>query len=209
MSLTVLLQILERCPDVESVRDEFVQRAIKHFEAKRGAIFLLKEMPEAARGSFDNPIIRHLMEHHAPLHERQIMEEGRWEAICPRSDHGHILIGPIVGNGQITGALGFTRMLGDAPFSTANVSDLTALCLHLSSWFALHKPEEKFETPNLTPREKQVTQLASQGLTNMQIAEKLCVSSDAIKQTLRRVFNKTGLKSRVELARWWTINFGQ
>jgi DNA-binding CsgD family transcriptional regulator len=206
MNLPVFLQILERCPDVSAIRADFVPRVSKHFEATRGALFIFDEIAEGVFDWNKNPITKYLMEHHAPIHERQILDEGRWEAICSRSDHGHVIVGPVVKNHQIIGALAFTRKVGEPPFTTEHISGLTALCLHLSLWFASQQQSTKPDLIALTPREKQVTQLASQGLTNVQIAEKLCVSSDAIKQTLRRIFQKTGLKSRVELTRWWTIS---
>ncbi len=205
MNLPVFLQILERCPDVSAIRADFVTRATKHFEATRSALFILDDLPDSGFDWRKNPLTSYLIEHHAPIHERQLLDEGRWEAICPRSDHGHVIVGPVVRSHEMIGALAFTRKVGEPPFTSEDISDLTALCLHLSIWFASNQQQEKPDLSQLTPRERQVTEMASQGLTNIQIAEKLCVSSDAIKQTLRRVFQKTGMKSRVELTRWWTM----
>jgi DNA-binding NarL/FixJ family response regulator len=58
------------------------------------------------------------------------------------------------------------------------------------------------EDSGLTDRERVVTELVRRGLRNRQIAEHLGTTEEAVKNYLRRIFNKTGMGSRLELALW-------
>lgn len=51
---------------------------------------------------------------------------------------------------------------------------------------------------NLTPRQLEIVQLASKGLTNKEIAKFLSVSPETIKSHMKRVFEQLGVGSRVE-----------
>jgi DNA-binding CsgD family transcriptional regulator len=53
----------------------------------------------------------------------------------------------------------------------------------------------------LTPAERQVAQLVTEGKTNREIAEQLFVSPHTVSAHLRHIFDKIGVKSRVELTR--------
>jgi DNA-binding CsgD family transcriptional regulator len=52
----------------------------------------------------------------------------------------------------------------------------------------------------LTRAERNVVRHVAKGLTNRETAEKLFVSAHTVDYHLRRVFQKLGLRSRVELA---------
>ena len=52
----------------------------------------------------------------------------------------------------------------------------------------------------LTPMERQVVDLAAEGLTNPQIAERLFVARGTVKVHLGHVFSKLGVTTRTELA---------
>jgi two-component system nitrate/nitrite response regulator NarL len=54
--------------------------------------------------------------------------------------------------------------------------------------------------PRLTPRERQVVTLLSQGLKNTEIARALEISPGTVKVHLMHVFEKTGARDRYELA---------
>lgn len=57
----------------------------------------------------------------------------------------------------------------------------------------------------LTPREQQVADWVSQGLTTKQIAERAVVTENTVKQHLKRIFAKTDVTNRAELVqRIWT-----
>lgn len=52
----------------------------------------------------------------------------------------------------------------------------------------------------LTPMENQVVALAAEGLTNLQIAERLFVARGTVKIHLSHIFSKLGVSTRAELA---------
>ena len=51
----------------------------------------------------------------------------------------------------------------------------------------------------LTPREVDVAELVSQGVTNREIALKLHISRDSVKQVLKRMFQKLNVSARAEM----------
>jgi len=54
--------------------------------------------------------------------------------------------------------------------------------------------------PRLTPREREIIELVSQGLKNREIAERLSITPGTVKVHLMHVFEKTGARDRYELA---------
>jgi len=52
----------------------------------------------------------------------------------------------------------------------------------------------------LSPREREVMQMTSQGLTNLQIAEQLTVTVHAVKFHLASIYRKLGVSNRTEAA---------
>jgi DNA-binding NarL/FixJ family response regulator len=51
----------------------------------------------------------------------------------------------------------------------------------------------------LTPREQEVAQLIAKGLSNKDIADRLCISLATVKDHVHRILDKTGLRSRVAI----------
>ena len=60
------------------------------------------------------------------------------------------------------------------------------------------QPEVSFD--DLTKRERQVAQSVSNGLSNREIAERLNISERTVKARLTTVFQKLGVRDRVQLA---------
>lgn len=54
--------------------------------------------------------------------------------------------------------------------------------------------------PRLTPREREIIDLVSQGMKNREIAERLAITAGTVKVHLMHVFEKTGARDRYELA---------
>ena len=54
--------------------------------------------------------------------------------------------------------------------------------------------------PRLTPREREIIELVSQGMKNREIAERLTITPGTVKVHLMHVFEKTGARDRYELA---------
>jgi two-component system, NarL family, nitrate/nitrite response regulator NarL len=53
---------------------------------------------------------------------------------------------------------------------------------------------------SLTPREKEILQLVSRGLTNKQIADQLFISENTVKNHIKNLLQKLHLENRVQLA---------
>ncbi|MBI4462247.1 MAG: response regulator transcription factor [Acidobacteria bacterium] len=56
------------------------------------------------------------------------------------------------------------------------------------------------DKPLLSDREREVVQLVAQGLRNKEIAEKLFISEQTVKNHLHNIFDKLGVSDRLELA---------
>jgi DNA-binding NarL/FixJ family response regulator len=63
------------------------------------------------------------------------------------------------------------------------------------------------EQPSLSKREREIAQLVSQGLKNKEMAEKLFISEQTIKNHMHNIFEKLGVSDRLELA-LYTISKG-
>jgi DNA-binding CsgD family transcriptional regulator len=207
VALHRLFGIITRADSVEVLKSTFVQAASTHFSARRAALMLFAEFSFNPMTSDlrDKPVLRYIFEHHAPVHDGVIMAPERWGALHPRNDHGHVLAGPIVREGEIIGVFALTRARDEDAFGAADLADVSALCLHLCSWFARWSDGKLVAAHSLTPRERQIAELVTKGLTNAQIGESLCLSSETIKAALKVIFAKTGINSRAQLAALFTL----
>jgi DNA-binding CsgD family transcriptional regulator len=150
-----------------------------------------------------NPVLRYLVEHHAPVHEALVVSPKAWKMICPRPDHWHVMAGPLVSSGSLVGVVGFTRVRGTPAFSAKDLTDLSALCLHLSTWLATARSQQSIVnvlmSDRLTPREAEIAELVAQGMTNAQIGAALWITENSVKQALKRMFRKLEVASRAEM----------
>lgn len=69
----------------------------------------------------------------------------------------------------------------------------------------MRKPSIEDIASNLTARELQVIQMIAQGMSNKMIANKLDIAESTVKVHVKHILNKTGLRTRVEVA-VWTVN---
>ncbi len=191
------VELIGETHDVADLRARLFPAATETFKAVRGGLFLLAGTPTPP-GMGQNPVVRALLERHAPLHEGQVVGEKEWMTFCSRADHGHVLVGPLVQNGELVGVLGFTRGRDADAFDSQNVADLSALCLHASTRMAKWHSESGADFA-LSAREREIAALVAQGKTNAQIGRELFVSSETVKAALKMVFRKTGVTSRAQL----------
>lgn len=217
MALQALFQTIAQTPDEQALRSQ-IGSAIVHFAAKRGGLFFFDQIPladarfqqvlQVALSIEHNPVMRYLVERHAPVHEALVTSPKAWQVICPRADHWHVMAGPIVSSGQLVGAVGFTRERGMPAFNSQNLADLSALCLHVSNWVAttrLHPQSFKSNSlrdskaDRLTPRELEIANLVAQGRTNAEIGAELWITENSVKQALKRMFRKLEVSTRTEL----------
>lgn len=121
MTLQSLFQAIAQAQDEMELRLCVCGEVSKYFAAKRCGLFLFDQLPAAktkvknivqfATSLEHNPVLRYLVEHHAPVHEQLILSSRQWKTICSRSDHGHVMAGPIVTNGCLVGGLGNTNAI--------------------------------------------------------------------------------------------------
>ncbi|MEM7724987.1 MAG: LuxR C-terminal-related transcriptional regulator [Cyanobacteria bacterium P01_A01_bin.45] len=138
-----------------------------------------------------DPVMQYVTEHHAPAHEEMVLPPGGWKQCllykncCGYYDHEHIMTGPIVGNGNLIGAVYFARV-GDTPaFTNQDITNLSAICTNMSACLATIQVQklylDSYSANLLTPREIQIAQLVAQGLTNIQISKELWITSNSVK----------------------------
>ncbi|BAZ10780.1 LuxR family GAF modulated transcriptional regulator [Calothrix sp. NIES-4071] len=215
-TLQSLLAEIQNASDKHELKQYVKMRAGEYFAAKRSGLFFLNEIPlidkntpkiiKLALSLEHNPVLRYLVENHAPVHEGLLLPPGVWNNICPRGDHAHVMTGPIIGNGHLIGAVGFTRNREDSPFDSRNIADLTAMSLHLSTWLTRKQLQSRESNPpnylainQLTARELQIAELVAQGLTNAEIGTELWIQENSVKQALKRMFRKLDVASRAEM----------
>ena len=63
-----------------------------------------------------------------------------------------------------------------------------------------YRPSNRNRSSQLTPRQQRILEMVEQGLTNKDIARELGIESGTVKIHLARVFEKTGVRSRYQLA---------
>lgn len=168
-------------------------------------------------GKSVDPVLKYVQEYHAPAHEELVLPKGTWkqsqlyQKCCLEGDHEHILTGPIVGNGKLIGTINFARV-GDTPaFNTQDLSNLSAVCLHLSACLAIIRHpsygtnlshlrgNQNLPIMLLTKREIQIASLVAKGLTNGEIGQELWISQNTVKQALKKMFRKLEVSSRTEM----------
>ncbi|MBW4616558.1 MAG: GAF domain-containing protein [Desmonostoc vinosum HA7617-LM4] len=219
-SLHAVFEAIANVRSEQELRQALVDKIGEHFGVQNWGIYLLDDhlTPEiddvqdipAVCLEGGNPVGRYVVERHAPAHEQLLLSPDDWKHFCSRHDHEHVMSGPIVCDGRLVGTLNLARDRGTPPFNGNDLADLSALCIHLSAKLATLRAKPKTFTENpLTPRELQIAELVAQGLTNAEIATKLWITQNSVKQALKRMFRKLGVSARTEMvAKLHSVDMG-
>ena len=198
------------------MRSRLAPQVGEYFTAKRSGIFFFDQLLDEpkfqnilniALSVERNPVARYLAECHTPVHEGLVTTPKAWKVICPRPDHWHVMAGPIVNCGQLVGAVGCTREKSMPAFDNQDLADLSAVCLHLSTWTTTVRAQQSAmpsqqlspSTKRLTPRELEIANLVALGRTNAEIGKELWITENSVKQALKRMFRKLGVSSRTKM----------
>ncbi|NET48319.1 MAG: LuxR family transcriptional regulator [Merismopedia sp. SIO2A8] len=216
ISLKLLFAAIHQCQHEDDLRSRLAPQVGEYFTAKRSGIFFFDQVLSEpkfqsilniALSLEHNPLARYLTESHTPVHEGLVTTPKAWKLICPRADHWHVMAGPIVNNGQLVGAVGCTREKSMLAFDRQDLADLSAVCLHLSTWTTTVKLQHSMmqsqpsslSTKRLTPRELEIANLVALGYTNAEIGKELWITENSVKQALKRMFRKLNVSSRTKM----------
>ncbi|BDM78601.1 helix-turn-helix transcriptional regulator [Acaryochloris marina] len=210
ITIQALFAAIHQAPTEQTLRQQVIPQLGQYFASTRQGLFFFDQLPmleprlqqvmDRALSLNHNPVVRYITERHAPVHESLVTSPKVWRMICPRLDHWHVMAGPLVNQGQLVGAVGLTREQAKPAFDSQDLADLSAICLHLSTWVAAVKHQENAQKQDcLTPRELEIAELVASGLTNAAIGRELWITENSVKQALKRMFRKLEVSSRAEL----------
>ena len=227
MNLHPLFRLMANSKTEAELRFKLMDSLSQHFGVQRWGIYLTDKENNLiscdTRGVSDkfitryqtsgksvDPVLKHVLEYHAPAHEKLVLPQGTWkqsqlyQRCCIEYDHEHIMTGPIIGNGRLVGTINFARIGVTPAFNFKDLSNLSAVCLHLSACLTNLRSTFQFD-PNpylqlLTQREIQIANLVARGLTNVEIGKELWISPNTVKQALKKIFRKLNVSSRLEMA---------
>ena len=221
-----LYQNIAAATTESQLRSCLMDNISQHFGVQRWGLYLLDEDNNLA--SFDvvgvsdrfvarydavgkaiDPVLKYVLDYHAPAHEGMVFAPGQWKQsklyrrCCAEYDHEHIMTGPIVGEGKLRGTIHFARIGYTPAFTSLELANLGAVCLHFSATLAKLRLSSEKNTQlldkYLTPREVQIADLVAEGLTNADIARELWITSNTVKQALKRMFKKLNVSSRTTM----------
>ena len=227
-SLHLLFQAIATATSEQALRYHLMDSMGEHFGIQRWGIYLLDDRDHLASvdvvgvsdafveryeqlGRAVDPVLRYVIENHAPAHEELVLPRGDWKQsdlytrCCREYNHEHIMTGPIVGQGKLIGTIHFARVVETPAFGVQDLANLGAVCSHVSACLAAlrRSPSSSFLdnswAKQLTPRERQIADLVAQGLTNAEIGTELWITQNTVKQALKRMFRKLEVSARAEL----------
>jgi DNA-binding CsgD family transcriptional regulator len=159
-----------------------------------------------AVGQSADPISQCMIQQQIPVHHLSVQSLEDWHRSILYQNvfrvYGleHCMVAPLVGAGRLIGGIYFMRGRETPLFCDTDLIQLSSLCQHLSVRLATLRFAI---TPSLmgclTPREVDIAELVAQGFSNREIAVKLSISRDAVKQTLKRMFQKLDVSARAEM----------
>ena len=163
-------------------------------------------------GRAHDPLLASVCTSHAPraadvvemrAHARRHRLPDTYMQLLDESVGRHCVMAPVVADGSVVGTINVARA-DDRAFGGAELTVAAALCLHVSSRLAALRAlatglDEAWEEV-LTPRGREVAELAARGLTTHEIGRALGVSANTAKKHLRIVYERLGVSTRAELA---------
>ncbi|MEH2070235.1 MAG: LuxR C-terminal-related transcriptional regulator [Nostoc sp.] len=151
-------------------------------------------------------VSQQMIEYQIPVHTLSVQSLKDWhqselyESVFRIYGMEHGMIAPLIGSGRLIGGIYFMRGKELPAFNDGDLIQLSSLCQHLSVRLATFRLAIAPSLANcLTPREVDVTQLVAQGFSNREIALKLHISRDAVKQILKRMFQKLDVCTRAQM----------
>jgi DNA-binding CsgD family transcriptional regulator len=156
-------------------------------------------------------VLSEMLERQVPMHNAQIYSERQLKTDPLYADFGRrvrvyrYMCAPLYGShAELQGMLRVCRGPQEKPFDAEDLSLMTALGGYISSALTrVSAPtwtDDGGSLPPLTSRELQIARLVASGRDNRQIALHLGLARETIKQTLRRVYQKLGVRCRAEMA---------
>lgn len=157
-------------------------------------------------GQSPDPISQRMVREQTPVHHLSVQSLKDWHqsklyqyVFCVYGLE-HAMVAPLIGSGRIIGRIYFLRGKELPSFNDTDLIQLSSLCQHLSVRMATLRFAI---TPSfngcLTPREIEIAELVAQGFGNREIGLKLIISQDAVKQALKRMFQKLDVSARAEM----------
>jgi DNA-binding CsgD family transcriptional regulator len=151
------------------------------------------------------------LRHATPVHTGQLFRDEQWCAQPQYREFGRrfrierYLAAPIFGSrGHLAGMLTMCRRAQDRPFDERVTTTVSMFTGFLSASFAriaeAHRTQATTAVDRLAPRELEVARLAAAGRNNLEIALELGLARETVKQTLRRVYAKLGVRGRAPMA---------
>jgi DNA-binding CsgD family transcriptional regulator len=220
-ALQVVADRLAAADSVSGVRAAFLQYEGKALGTDVRAIYLhgpddrpvsadvfglsesvMQRYEEIGRGC--DPLLDAMVAEHVTVSAVDLLGTGDWHAsalydhVIAPAGMEHYIVAPLLGQGRIVGTLGFTRRRGAPAFTATEIGRASALAHHVSAVVAGLPPA--LPTLPLTDRDREIVALVARGLTNAEIGAALHISPNTVKQTLKRIFTRTGVRSRAELA---------
>lgn len=222
-----LFHEIAQTDSTQALRSRFIDTIGSHFQSQRWGIYLYS--PQGQLNSVDihgirnveafvetyqssgkavDPVLQYIETYHTPAHEGMFYKaQKEWKCsplytrCCASLHHTHFMTGPIVGQGQMAGAVYFSRTSGPA-FHHQNLTELGALCSHLSAQLATFKATPTLNPARvqpLTARELQIAELVAAGLTNAEISQQLWITENTVKQALKKIFRKLKVANRAAM----------
>lgn len=157
-------------------------------------------------GQSADPISQRMVQQQIPVHHLSVQSLEDWhqsklyqDVFCIYElEHG--MVAPLIGAGRLIGGIYFMRGKGLPSFNDTDLIQLSSLCQHLSVRLATLRFAISPSLNNcLTPREVEIAELVAQGFSNREIGLKLSISRDAVKQVLKRMFQKLDVSARAEM----------